>query len=320
MNTSTRLEAAASQKAHQLALLETTLAISLWGLSFVLIKIALREISPVTLIVMRFLIGSLVLSAFSFFRGDFSILQRSDLARMALLGIVGVSLQQILQVSGQVTANAGTAAFLASTAPAFIVLFGGVILRERLRPWQVLGVLMATLGAGVVSSGGEINFLLHSRSEISGSLLVLFSAIVWAGFSILSRYIVKDRAPSLMAAGMMAFGCLFLLPVFVVQRGWMELAHLSAPVWTAMGLLGVLCTAVAYLLYTHALKLVPASRLAAIQAIEPLIAVIAAGMILSEVLSPALAAGGASILLGVYLAERYAPGPVKPPEPSQTIL
>ncbi len=315
MNTSTRF--GLPQRANQLALLETTLAIAFWGLSFVLIKVALREISPVTLIILRFTIGSLVLGAVAFFRGDFSRLRRSDLGRMALLGIVGVSLQQSLQVSGQVTANAGTAAFLASTAPAFIVLFGGVFLRERLRSWQVVGVLFATLGAGVVSSGGEINILLHSRAEITGSFLVLLSAIVWAAFSILSRYIVKDRSPSLLAAGMMAFGCFFLLPVFVIQQGWSELAHLSAPVLASVGLLGLLCTAIAYLLYTHALKLAPASRLAAIQAVEPLIAVIAAGVVLSEVLTPALAVGGATILLGVYLAERYAPGPVQTPESSQ---
>jgi drug/metabolite transporter (DMT)-like permease len=145
-------------------------------------------------------------------------------------------------------------------------------------------------------------------------LLVFLSAIVWAGFSILSRYLVQDRPPFLMAAGMMTFGCAFLLPVFIAQKGWSELGQLSPAVLAAVGLLGLLCTAAAYLLYTHALKLAPASRLAAIQAIEPLIAILAAGVVLSEALTPALAAGGASILLGVYLAERYAPVPLEPSE------
>jgi drug/metabolite transporter (DMT)-like permease len=312
LNTSTPIQSLVKHKTHQLALLETTLAIAFWGLSFVLIKVALGEISPVTLIVLRFLIGALVLGLVSLIRGDFSKLQASHLPPMVLLGVVGVSLQQMLQVSGQVSANAGTAAFLASTAPAFIVLFGSIFLRERLRSWQVLGVVFATLGAGVVSSGGQINLLLHNRAEISGSILVFLSAIVWAAYSILNRYTVKNRPPSLMAAGMMVFGCLILLPVFVAQRGWLELAHLSASVWIAVGLLGLVCTAAAYLLYTHALKLAPASRLAAIQAIEPLIAIFAAGLVLSEVLTPALGLGGAAILLGVYLAERYAPVPVQP--------
>jgi drug/metabolite transporter (DMT)-like permease len=320
LNKLTRFELTSPQKTYQFAVLETGIAIASWGLSFVLIKMALREVSPVTLIILRFLIGSLILSMFALIRGDFSNLQRSDLSRMALLGVVGVSLQQILQVSGQVTAKAGTAAFLASTAPAFIVLFGGLFLRERLRVWQVLGVLLASLGAGVVSSGGKIDLLLSNPAEISGSLLVLLSSIVWAAFSILSRYIVRGRPPILMTAGMMVSGCIFLMPVFIYQAGWLELSQLSAPTWASVGLLGLLCTAAAYLLYNHALKLAPASRLAAIQAIEPLIAVIAASVVLSEVLTPALAAGGAAILLGVFLAERFAPGLGKPSESSQIIL
>jgi drug/metabolite transporter (DMT)-like permease len=305
LNTSSLLEQPEHQKAHRLAVLETTLAIAFWGLSFVMIKVALREISPVTLIVLRFMIGSMILGVVCLFRGDFAHLRRTDLPSMALLGLVGVSLQQMLQVSGQVSADAGAAAFLASTAPAFIVLFGALFLREKLRGWQVTGVLLATVGAGVVSSAGDIEFLVNGRFGSSGSLLVLLSSIAWAAFSILNRYFVKGRPPALLAAGMMTFGWLFLLPLFVAQAGWQEFSRLSVTGWVAVGLTGVLSTAVAYLLYAHALKLAPASRLAAIQTIEPIIAIVAAGLVLAETVTLPLAAGGVAILSGVYLAERH---------------
>jgi drug/metabolite transporter (DMT)-like permease len=308
LNTSSQLEQPAHQKAHRLAVLETILAIAFWGLSFVMIKVALREISPVTLIVLRFMIGSMILGVVSLFRGDIAHLRRTDLPSMALLGLVGVSLQQMLQVSGQVSADAGAAAFLASTAPAFIVLFGALFLREKLRGWQITGVLLATVGAGVVSSGGDIEFLINGRFGSSGSLLVLLSSIAWAAFSILNRYFVKGRPPALLAAGMMTFGWLFLLPLFVAQAGWLEFSRLSVTGWGAVGLTGVLSTAAAYLLYTHALKLAPASRLAAIQTIEPIIAIIAAGLVLAEAVTLPLAAGGVAILTGVYLAERNTAG------------
>jgi drug/metabolite transporter (DMT)-like permease len=320
LNTSSRLTQPALQKAHRLAVIETTLAIAFWGLSFVTIKVALQEISPVTLIVLRFMIGSMILSAVSLFRGDLAHLRRNDLPSMALLGLVGVSLQQMLQVSGQVSADAGAAAFLASTAPAFIVLFGALFLREKLRLWQVIGVLLATLGAGVVSSGGDIEFLLNGHFGSSGSLLVLLSSVAWAAFSILNRYFVKDRPPALLAAGMMTFGWLFLLPLFVAQGGWQEFSRISVTGWVAVGLTGVLSTAVAYLLYAHALKLAPASRLAAIQTIEPIIAIIAAGLVLAEAVTLPLAAGGVAILSGVYLAERHPAGRTERSSASQTPL
>jgi drug/metabolite transporter (DMT)-like permease len=297
-----------THREHKLALLETAIAIAFWGLSFVLIKVAVREISPVTLIVLRFLLGSLILSAMNGLRGGFAQMRRGDLPAMALLGLVGVSLQQMLQVSGQVSADAGVAAFLASTAPAFIVLFGALFLQERMGAWQVVGVLVASFGAALVSSGGDLGALFSGRFDQPGNLLVLLSAVVWAAFSILNRYIVRDRPPTLMAAGMMAFGALFLLPAFLARSGWKELSGVSASGWAAVLLLAVFCTAIAYMLYAHALALAPASRLAAIQTIEPLIAVMLAALILGETLTPALASGGAAILLGIYLVERNAPG------------
>jgi drug/metabolite transporter (DMT)-like permease len=295
---------ASLQRVHKLALVETAIAISFWGLSFVLIKIAVQEISPVTLIILRFSTGALILFVTSGLQGGFAKLRLGDLPAMATLGLVGVSLQQMLQVSGQVGADAGVAAFLASTAPAFMVLFGVLFLRERMGPCQVVGVLVATCGAALVSSGGDLGSLLRGRFDQPGNLLVLLSAVMWASFSVLNRYIVRDRPPTLITAGMMAFGTLFVLPVFIAQSGWKEISSVSAPVWVAVLLLGVFCTAIAYMLYAHALTLAPASRLAAIQTIEPLIAVVVAALTLGEVLTPALATGGAAILLGIYLVER----------------
>jgi drug/metabolite transporter (DMT)-like permease len=299
---------ASADREHKLALFETAIAIAFWGLSFVLIKVAVGEISPVSLIVLRFLIGSIILLAISGFQGDFARLRRGDLPGMALLGLVGVSLQQMLQISGQVSADAGVAAFLASTAPAFIVLFGALFLREKMGAWQVIGVLVASFGAALVSSGDDLGSLFSGRFDQPGNLLVLLSAVVWAAFSILNRYMVRERPATLIAAGMMAFGALFLLPVFLARSGWEELRGVSASGWAAVLLLAVFCTAIAYMLYAHALSLAPASRLAAIQTIEPLIAVVLAALILGEVLTPALTIGGAAILLGIYLVERNTAG------------
>jgi drug/metabolite transporter (DMT)-like permease len=118
--------------------------------------------------------------------------------------------------------------------------------------------------------------------------------------------LIKNRPPTLIAAGMLLFGWLFSLPFFIVQKGWQEISGISISGWGAVIIVGVFSTAVTYLLYSHALKLAPASRLAAIQNIEPLIATIAAVLILSEKLSSSLVWGGITILIGVFLAERSA--------------
>jgi drug/metabolite transporter (DMT)-like permease len=299
------------QKSYRLAQIETALAISLWAISFISIKIALNEVSPITLIVLRYGMGWLILGTTSWLQGSVRQLRRTDLPRMLALGAVGVTLHQFLQVYGQASADASAAAFLASTAPAFMIFMGALFLRERLHFGQILGVLLATAGAGIVATGtptpwtGEVNW-----SE-PGNLLVLLSAVVWAVFTMMSRLIVQGRPPALITTGMMFFGWAISLPVFIIQRGWQEIPDVSLTGWGALLFTGILSTAVSFLLYNHALKQAPASRLAAIQNIEPLIATVAAVLILNETVSMAFILGGCAIISGVVLAERQLPAPRK---------
>lgn len=291
----------------KLAVFETALAIILWALSFVFIKIVLAALPPVCLIVFRYTAGALILGGVAWLRGEFRSLHLRDLPGMALLGAVGIALQQSLQVGGQVTATAGVAGFLSSTAPAFMVLLAALALHERPTRTQVAGILLATLGAGVVSSSGDIAQFIRSPIGSLGNLLILLSAIVWAAFTILNRKLMQDRPPVLTTAGMMAFGCLFTLPWFALSRGWQYFSGLSSSIWGPLLYIAIFSTAGAYLLYSDALKRAPASRLAAIQNLEPLVVVSAATLILNEAVTSGLLLGGAAIIAGTTLAELNAP-------------
>jgi drug/metabolite transporter (DMT)-like permease len=288
------------------ALFETAIAISLWALSFVWIKIALQDMSPVTLIVLRYGMGFSILLVVALWRGEFRQFKRVDIKGMIVLGLVGIVLQQFLQVTGQVTADASVAAFLASTAPAFMVILAAWWLREPVGGWQIFGVMLATAGAAVVAVGGDWQSLFRGQFGNIGNILVLLSALVWAVYTILTRKLVLDRPPTLVAGGMLFFGCLFSMPLWIYQRGWLEIPKISDSGWFALVCVGILSTAITYLLYSHALKLAPASRLSAIQNIEPLIATLAAVLILGESITMALVIGGLAILAGVYLAEKKA--------------
>ena len=292
------------KRTETLALFETALAISLWALSFVWIKIALRDMSPVNLIVLRYALGFMILLGIAFVRGEFRKIQLSDVRAMIILGLVGIVLQQFLQVSGQVTADASVAAFLAATAPAFMVILAAVWLREKVTGWQIGGVMLATLGACVVAVGGNWAALMQGQLVNLGNLLVLLSAIVWAVYTILTRLLVINRPPILIVGGMLFFGWFFSMPVWIIQQGWLEIPQIKTEAWGALLCVGIFSTAITYLLYSHALKLAPASRLSAIQNIEPLVATLAAVLILGEPITRSLLTGGFAIIAGVYLAEK----------------
>jgi len=304
-----------------IALIEAFLAIVLWGISFIYVKIALREISAITLIVLRYAAGTLLVGLVAWQRGDLARLSCSDLPGLALVGAIGITLQQLLQVSGQVTADAGVAAFLAATAPAFTVLLAAACLRERLHWWQLIGVGLASLGGMTVAIGGDLNALDGEQGwrTLPGNILILLSAVVWAVFIILSKGLVRHRPTTLVTTGMFLFGTLFTLPLFWFEKGWLELSHLTSDGWWAMFYVTVLSTAMAYLLNSHALKIISASRVAVIQNLEPLIAVVAATLILDESMSWVMVGGGAAILAGVFLAERPAPMAVRVTACPQTV-
>ncbi|WP_437276539.1 DMT family transporter [Sorangium sp. So ce375] len=294
------------KRTELIALIESIIAITLWGVSFLFIKVALREVSATTLIVVRFGMGLLVLGAIAWKRGDFASLRLTDVPGIALLGVVGITLQQLLQVSGQVTADASVAAFLAAMAPAFTVLLAALLLREQLRAWQVLGLLLASGGALLVSTNGDLGSLLRGSLGTPGNGLILLSSVAWAALTILNRRVVADRPPVLVTAGMFFFGLLFTLPFFFAQQGWRELGQVSALGWGCLLAIGLICTAAAYLLNSHALKHISASRVAVIQNIEPISAVVGAALFLDEAVTGTMLLGGAAIMIGVVLSERAA--------------
>jgi drug/metabolite transporter (DMT)-like permease len=289
---------------------EAVLAIILWGISFITIKIALEEISPVTLIVMRFTIGATIIGAAAGLRGEWTGKSTSqglsfrDLPLLALVGFLGITLQQLLQVAGQALATASVAGLLASTAPAFTLLLAAVFLGERHGWRQFVGVGFALTGSALVITNGQPAAISLADFKTQGSLLVLSSSLMWAVFTIMTRNIAPGKPAMSLTASLFLFGTFFALPLFIYQQGWKELSDLSLLGWFSILFTAILCTGAAYLLNTHALKYIPASRVASIQMLEPVVVVIAAAFILNETLSLPAAVGGAAILGGVFLAQQ----------------
>jgi drug/metabolite transporter (DMT)-like permease len=129
-----------------LAIVEVTLAVVFWGASFIATKVALREVSPETVVWLRFLMGMLILGVAMFARREFALPSPRDLAYFAVLGFIGITFHQWLQSTGLVTAQASTTAWIVATTPIFIALLSWLFLKERLGKWGVVGIALATFG------------------------------------------------------------------------------------------------------------------------------------------------------------------------------
>ncbi len=286
-----------------LAIIEATLAVTFWGVSFVATKVAIQEVSPTTVVWLRFAMGILVLGAAVLLRGQFILPPRSDLAYFALLGFLGITFHQWLQSTGLLTAQATTTSWIVATTPIFMALLGWLILKERLLWLQILGIGVAFLGVLLVVTEGDLASLAQGKFGTYGDFLVLISAPNWALFSVLSRRGLQRHPASLLVFYVMVFGWLFTTVLFLLGAGWTEIASLTWKGWLAISFLGIFCSGISYVFWYDALAVLTVAQTGAFVYLEPFVTVIVAAVILDEPFLLASALGGLAILVGVWLVQ-----------------
>ena len=284
-----------------LAIVEVTLAVVFWGASFIATKVALREVSPETVVWLRFLMGALILGVAMFARREFALPSPRDLAYFAVLGFIGITFHQWLQSTGLVTAQASTTAWIVATTPIFIALLSWLFLKERLGRLGVLGIALATFGVLLVVTDGNLSSLRFGEFGTPGDILILISAVNWAVFSVLSRRGLQTHSAMRMLFYVMGFGWLFSSLLFFANAGLTEISDLSMMGWLSLSFLGIFCSGFAYIFWFDALSVLPTGQVGSFLYVEPIVAVIVAAIILAEPLLLASLIGGAIILLGVWL-------------------
>ena len=287
-------------------ILKILLAVIFWGASFVGTKIALRDAQPVTVVWVRFGIGVLVLGAAVIRRRQFKLPPVTDLGYFALIGAIGITFHQWLQSTGLQTAQATTSAWIVASTPIFMALLGWIFFKEVLSLLRVAGIIIAAFGVLLVVTKGDLQSLSLGQFGTRGDLLMLISSPNWAVFSALSRNGLKRFPAALMMLYVMVFGWLFTTVLFVTGPGFADLASLTANGWVAVAYLGIACSGLAYIFWYDALQVLPSAHAGVFLYIEPLVTVVVAGFLLTEPVYLAALAGGAIILLGVWLVNRRA--------------
>ena len=292
-------------KTRLLPTLSALFAVVIWGGTFIATKIALREVSPVTIIWMRFGIGVLILGMAVSVRRQFALPSKNDLAYFALLGFIGVTFHQWLQATGLQTARATTTAWIVATIPVFTALLGWLVLKEKMNLARVGGIAIAALGVLLIVSDGDLSALVSGETGAIGDLLILISAPNWAVYTILSRRELARHPAARMMFYVMLFGWLFACVwIFGFGPALKEIPRLSASGWTSILALGILGSGLAYIAWYDALQAIPASQLGVFINIEPLVTMMLAAPMLGEQITLISLLGGAIIIFGVWLVNR----------------
>jgi drug/metabolite transporter (DMT)-like permease len=288
-----------------IAYLEVLFAVVVWGGTFIATKVALEDVSPATIVWLRFAMGLVILGIAVVARKQFAIPEKSEWLYFALLGFLGVTLHQWLQATGLQTAKATTTAWIVATTPVFIAILGWLALKEKLNWIQVSGIIVAAFGVLLVVSKGDLSALISGDEGTFGDILIFISALNWAVYTILSRRELARHPAARMMFFVMLIGWLFTnIWIFGFGPGLSEIKNLTFSGWGAVALLGIFGSGLAYIAFYDALQALPASQLGAFFNIEPLVTAILASFIIHERITLVSLIGGAVIILGVWLVNR----------------
>ena len=291
-------------KSNLLPYFEATFAAVVWGASFIATKVALKDVSPITIVWLRFGMGLLVLGAAVALRKEFSLPKKNEWRYFALLGFLGITFHQWLQSNGLQTSEASTTAWIVATTPVFMAILGWLILKEGLSLVKIFGIALAFFGVLLVVSDGNLASISIGKFGAPGDILILVSAVNWAVVSVLSRRGLKTTSASLFVFYMMLFGWLFASALFVGNGLIVEVPELTFNGWLGITFLGIFCSGLAYIAWYDALQALTTASTGVFLYIEPLIAMVVAFFILNEAITLASLVGGGIILFGVWLVNR----------------
>ena len=273
----------------------------IWGIPYLLIKVAVSDVSPVALVLFRTVIGSLILVPIALARGDVAPALRHWRWIVAYTAIE-VALPWFLVSDAELRLSSSLTGLLVAASPFAAVILGRLTgSKERFDARRLLGLVVGFVGVAVL-----VGFNVSVRDLGAAGEIGLVAICYAIGPLIVSRKLADAPPIGVVAVSL-------VLPAIVYAP--LGLSHLPAAipplqVLVAIGLLGVVCTALAFLLFFALIAEVGPVRATVITYVNPAVALALGVALLGEPLTIGAGVGFALILVGLFLATRRARGGV----------
>ena len=271
----------------------------LWGGSFFFNGVAVRELPSFTFVWLRVAVAAAALLTVVRLSGQAMPHSGRAWAAFFGMGLLNNVVPFVLIVWGQHRIASGLASILNATTPLFGVLVAHVLTRdEKLTPLKGAGVSIGFAGAAVMIGPAALGGL---GADALAQLACLAGALSYAFAGVFGRRFRRmGIAPLATAAGQVTASAILLLPLAcVIDQPW-RLPLPGAASWGAVLGVGLLSTALAYVLYFRILAAAGATNLLLVTFLIPVSAILLGGLVLHETLLPRHAAGMA--LIGAGLA------------------
>ena len=279
----------------------------LWGIPYLFIKVAVDELSPAMVVWVRVALGALLLLPIVIARGDIKRLNVTDWSWIVVFAILEIALPFGALSYAEIRLSSSTTAILIAAVPILSAIIGWRIgIDDRITKGRALGLAVGVIGVATLVG-------IDIRGDDLLSVAALGITIV--GYS-LGPIIVAtklSRAPALSVITMaLVVNTLIYAPFAWVTR---PTGPVSAEAWWSVVILGVFCTALAFITFFALIAEAGPSRTTVITFIAPAVALALGVVVLAEPITWGIIVGFPLVIAGSYLATRKAPAVEAEPHP-----
>jgi drug/metabolite transporter (DMT)-like permease len=281
----------------------------IWGLNFSITKLALHDIPPLPFTAIRFAAASVLLWAVLRLVEGPAPLASGSLKKLILLGLVGNTAYQLVFTVGLAHTTATNSALILSTVPTVVALCAGALGLERITGRMWLGIVLGTLGVGLVIAARGVAF---DADTMTGDLLSVVAVLCWASYTVWLRRVPVAISPLRTTAITTMAGTPGLMLAGLPGLFRLDWGNVKLSAWLGLAYAAVLSLVVAYLLWNRSVKMVGSTRTAIYMCVTPLVAVTGAWLLLGERPRWLQGVGAVLIVAGVLLTRTKEP--VEAPE------
>jgi drug/metabolite transporter (DMT)-like permease len=273
-----------------------------WGTTYIAARIGAQHMPGLFVSGMRQFLSGLILVAFFLLRGyqlpNWQVMKKISIQSIFLLCIAnGLLTWSVEYISG------GLAAIIAALVPLFIALFTVWLSKcAKITRWMIAGLVIGF--AGVVTIFYDYLGQLKDKGFILGVVLAFISTLSWSYGTVYSS---KQKPPIniLFNVGlqMLIAGILVLIACAITGK-YVSLGGISLDSWLTLSYLVVFGSLVAYSAYVFMISKLPPTQVSVYAYINPIVAVVAGWLILSEKMNVTMVIGTLITLSGVYLVNR----------------
>jgi len=281
--------------------------VSIWGASFVAAKYAVAELPPLVAAFFRFLLASACLCPVLAWReGKAGLPKVRDLPLMVLLALTGVVLYNYFFLNGSLSTSAINGSLIVANSPAISTGLSALLLKERVKPRQIAGLIISLAGVVLIITKGSMGFLVEMDFN-HGDLLFVGGVFSWTLYTIASRVATRRLSPLSSTTYACVIGTVMLFPLAYPGLNFHSLSALTYKGFLGVAFLGVAASALSFVWWNEGLKKIGVSRAVTFHNLTPVTAAVLSVILLGERFHYFHLLGAVLVISGVYLSTKTEP-------------